>query len=69
MSDNAAFIIVIGILAIAFTGEPDLVDTLRRFSSHQAAWCCVFPGHDFNPYWSNSTQVAVISTIAPLIRA
>jgi hypothetical protein len=28
MSDNAAFMIGITILAIAFTGEPDLVDSI-----------------------------------------
>jgi hypothetical protein len=39
MSDNAAFFIVIGILAIAFTGEPDLVDSIiYHLAGAQDGW-------------------------------
>jgi len=39
MSDNATFMIVIGILAIAFTGEPDLVDSIiYHLAGPQDGW-------------------------------
>jgi hypothetical protein len=39
MSDNAVFIIAIAILAIAFTGEPDLVDSIiYHLTGPQAGW-------------------------------
>ena len=39
MSDNAVFMIGITILAIAFTGEPDLVDSIiYHLTGNQDGW-------------------------------
>lgn len=39
MTDNGAFIIAIAILAIAFTGEPDLVDSIiYHLTGPQDGW-------------------------------
>ena len=39
MTDNAALIIALAILAIAFTGEPDLVDSIiYHLTSAQDGW-------------------------------
>lgn len=39
MSDTAVFIIAIAILAIAFTGEPDLVDSIiYHLTGTQDGW-------------------------------